>query len=186
MYYHQLRGTSIGAPWAPAYACLHLGRWEQSEVYVSSLYLRHVQLWIRYIDDVLLIWGWTKEELHQFISELNVNAKNIKLTFTFHTETLSFLYLSISIVNCRLETRTFRKPTAANTLLLASSHHPPSLVREIPIGHFLCIWRNCSAEVTYRSGAEDLFRRFRNRGYYHKTIRRARKRASSAKREDLI
>lgn len=41
MYYHQLRGTSMGAP---AYSSLHLGRWEQREVYVSLLYLRHVQL----------------------------------------------------------------------------------------------------------------------------------------------
>lgn len=30
--YQQTRGTSMGAPWAPAYACLHLGWWEQSVV----------------------------------------------------------------------------------------------------------------------------------------------------------
>lgn len=113
------------------------------------MYLRHVHPWIRYIDDVLVIWGGTIEELHQFISELNANDRNIKLTFTSDFQTLSFLDLSISIVNCRLVTKTFRKQTTANTLLLASSHHPPSLIRGIPIVQFLRIRRNCSNEVAY-------------------------------------
>lgn len=52
--YQQLRGTSMGAPWAPAYACLHLGLWEEEIIYV---YLRHSLLWIRYINDVLMLWG---------------------------------------------------------------------------------------------------------------------------------
>lgn len=56
----------------------------------------------------------------------------------------------------------------------------------MPIGQFLRIRRNCFDEVTYRLEAEDLYRRFRNRGYIHKTIRWAQKRASSAKRKNLI
>lgn len=27
------------APWAPAYACLHLGPWEETDVYISRMYL---------------------------------------------------------------------------------------------------------------------------------------------------
>lgn len=56
-YYRQVRGTSMGAPWAPAYACLHLGLWELECVYPSSMYLSHCSLWLRYIDDVIMLWG---------------------------------------------------------------------------------------------------------------------------------
>lgn len=31
--YQKLRGTLIGAPWAPSYACLHLAIWEEEVVY---------------------------------------------------------------------------------------------------------------------------------------------------------
>lgn len=86
----------------------------------------------------------------------------------------------------QLQTRTFRKQSAANTLLLASSHHPLSLIRGIPIGRLFCICRNCLDEVGYRSETEDLYWRFRNRGYSHKTIWWAWKRASSSKQENLI
>lgn len=57
----------MGAPWAPSYACLHLGMWEEQDVYTSSMYLGHVRLWLRYIDDVLVIWNGTSEDLNKFI-----------------------------------------------------------------------------------------------------------------------
>lgn len=34
--YQQLRGTSMGALWAPSYACLHLGFWEEEVVSVPQ------------------------------------------------------------------------------------------------------------------------------------------------------
>lgn len=73
----------MGAPWAPAYACLHLGWWEESDVYCLSMYLRHVHRWLRYTDDVLVIWGGTMEVLHQLISEFNINERKIRLIYTF-------------------------------------------------------------------------------------------------------
>lgn len=48
-YYHQTRGTLIRVPWAPSYACLHLGAWEEEVVYVSSLYCSHALFWLRYM-----------------------------------------------------------------------------------------------------------------------------------------
>lgn len=41
-YYQQIRGTSMGAPWASAYACLHLGMWEEQLVIPSDGYRNHV------------------------------------------------------------------------------------------------------------------------------------------------
>lgn len=80
-YYRQIRGTSMGAPWAPACACLHLGLWELECVYPSSLHLSHCLLWLRYIDDVIMIWGGTPLELTSFIEELNNNNRNITYFF---------------------------------------------------------------------------------------------------------
>lgn len=40
--YQQINGTSMGAPWAPEYACLHMGLWERDLVYTSLMYLGHV------------------------------------------------------------------------------------------------------------------------------------------------
>lgn len=150
------------------------------------MYLPLVRFWLRYNDDFLVIWGGTMKELQEFICKLNANDRNIKITFTWDFERISFLDLSISFHIGKLETRTFRKETAANTLLLASSHHPPSLIQGIPIGQFLRIRRNCSADADYQPKMKELHQRFRNRGYTHRTIRHARKRARASKRDDLI
>lgn len=121
----------MGAPWAPAYTCLHLGLWEQSVVYHSSMYLGHAFLWLRYIDDIF-IWNGGVQELQEFLSELNINDNNIRLTYTYDSNPLPFLDLLITIKGGRLETKAYRKITAADTLLQASSHHPPSLIKGIP------------------------------------------------------
>lgn len=92
-FYHQIRGTSMGAAWAPAYACLHLGIWEEEDVYTSLMYRRHVLT--RHIDDVLMLWWGTNDALHQFMLELNQNQRNIWLTYTFDFQKLSFLDLQI-------------------------------------------------------------------------------------------
>ncbi|OCT57051.1 hypothetical protein XELAEV_18004055mg [Xenopus laevis] len=52
--------------------------------------------------------------------------------------------------------KTTRKPTATNTLLAASSHHPLSLIKGIPIGQFLHIRRNCTDEKTFEIQAKEL------------------------------
>lgn len=82
-------------------------------------------------------------------------------------------------------TKTFCKETAANTLLLATSHHPRSLVQGIPVGQFLKTKRNCSREDDFETEAQELYGSFRERGYSHKCIRRAKKIAIQAERKDL-
>lgn len=42
----------MGAAWAPTCVCLHLGLWEEEDVFTSPMYADHVHTWLRYIDDV--------------------------------------------------------------------------------------------------------------------------------------
>lgn len=86
--YHQLRGTCMGAPWAPAYMCLHL--------------------WLRYID-VLMVWRGTIEQLADFMQELNQNERNIGYTYSHHEVTLPFLNLQIAIEGTKIIKKCFEK-----------------------------------------------------------------------------
>lgn len=71
-----------------------------------------------------MIWQGDEESLHQFIGHLNENDRNIKLTYMFDSKQISFLDLQIKLEGDSQSTYTFRKKTAANTLLRADSHHP--------------------------------------------------------------
>lgn len=52
-----------------AYACLHLGIWEEEEVFDRPMYLGHVHKWLRYIDDVLVVWVGDIDSLHEFVAD---------------------------------------------------------------------------------------------------------------------
>lgn len=126
--YQQTSGTSMGAPWAPSYACLHLGMWEETVVYSLASFRKSVGIWVCYIDDVLVVWMGREKELHECINKLNLNDRNIKLTYNFDCVSFPFLDLQNTKEGIRLVTSTYHKPTAANTLLQAGSFHPKALI----------------------------------------------------------
>lgn len=97
-----------------------------------------------------------------------------------------FLDLQISIMGNKITTCTFRKPTAANTLLQASSHHPDHLIKVIPVGKFLRLLRNCSRDDDFLRKAGEKLDRFGDRGYPHRVLKKARKKSWSKDRRDLL
>ncbi|XP_073425270.1 uncharacterized protein [Dendrobates tinctorius] len=96
-FYRQSMGTAMGARCAPAYANLFLGWWEELVVYSHVGFKTHCLKWLRYIDDVIFFWTGTEESCRSFISELNQNPYNIKLTFNISCTTVEFLDLSLSL-----------------------------------------------------------------------------------------
>lgn len=86
----------------------------------------------------------------------------------------------------KLFTRTYRKKTTANTLLKAGSHHPKSLIKGTPTGKFLRICQTCALNSHYQVEAAQLYDRFRERNYPHRTLRRSRRKASQLPRSDLL
>lgn len=86
--------------------------------------------------------------------------------------------------NGQLSTCAFRKNTPANTLLYATSHHPHWLKNGIPVGQFLHIKRNCTDADDFRRESQDMYVRFCERGYLHRQIKRAKKKAASKDRHN--
>lgn len=75
-FYQQTRGTAMGATWVPSYACLHLGLWELETVYQMPVYLSKVLTWLRYVDDIFMVWLG-----NEFLLALNNKERNIRLTY---------------------------------------------------------------------------------------------------------
>lgn len=93
-YYLQIRGTAMGATCAPAK--LFLGMWEREHIQMDCNDDNgQVLLWLRFIDDFFFIWQGTLVDLHDFISYLNTNNQNIKLTHTISKKTLDILDIRI-------------------------------------------------------------------------------------------
>lgn len=94
--------------------------------------LGHIISWHQYIDNVLLFWSGTKDELLQFINSISVNSFNLKFTMECDQQKITFLDLEISIDKEEfLCSSLFRKPSAENTILHATSAHPKSLLKSI-------------------------------------------------------
>ncbi|CAJ0961379.1 unnamed protein product [Ranitomeya imitator] len=184
--YLQLQGTAMGASCAPSYANLFLGAWER-EVFQDDLIqdIGHIHNWMRYIDDVLFIWEGPLVGLERMIQHLNNNTKNIRLTFKYGRD-IDFLDIKIGVgSNGVVHTDIFRKSTSTNSFLYADSSHPISTVRGIPVGQFLRARRICSDDIKFEKEAMDLTRRFTQRGYSKRMIKRGYLRVSKTPRNQL-
>lgn len=92
----------------------------------------------------------------------------------------------ICIEGDSLTTSTFRKETSAYTLLQADSHHPRWLKDGIPVGQFLCVKRNSTKMDEYRRESKELHRRFRERGYTHGQLRKAKRKVAVQDKDYLL
>lgn len=186
--YRQLKGTAMGACFAPNYANLFLGFWEEQYIYNQSknLFCDKMVFWGRFIDDILLIWSGTESELLQFHEYLNLTNPNIKLSIEYSRTSISFLDLLISIDENVLHTSIYRKSTDRNMLLRADSFHTKSLKNNIPFGQFQRLRRICDKDTDFEEQAQDMKSRFCVRGYSPELIDNAIVKARSIPRSDLL
>lgn len=103
----------MGACFAPNYANLFLGQWEEQHIFSSnSPFKEKIVWWGRYIDNVILFFSGSEKELldfHAYVNSLNVN---LKLSLEYNLEVINFLDLRILRNNHGdLHTSIFRKTT---------------------------------------------------------------------------
>ncbi|CAJ0952754.1 unnamed protein product [Ranitomeya imitator] len=165
-----------------------MGSWERA-IFLTDVIplIEKVCIWVRFIDDIFVIWQGSETDLTSFIQLLNNNTLNIKLTCKYSQTNIDFLDTKIfKGEDGLLHTEVFRKDTSVNSVLHAASSHPRPLKDSIPYGQFLRTKRICSTESSFQTQSSELTQRFLQRGYSDKIIRRGRFKASNKSRSELL
>ena len=137
----------MGTEMAPAYANLFLGFFEANAL-KNAPFQPHT--WLRYIDDIFMIWTEGLDNLKIFIDYLNNIHSTIKFTSS-HSTNIPFLnVLNVSLTNDgNISTDLYTKPTDKHQHLLYSSCHP--LHTNIPFSLALRLRRICSTDATFHA-----------------------------------
>ena len=102
--------------------------------------------WSRVRDDCFSSWLGGIPALLEFTKWLNSLTDSIKLTVKYSEVQLEVLDTLLFIINGRIESRIYFKPTDGHVYLLPQSSHHPSLYRNIPFGVALRLRRICSRD----------------------------------------
>lgn len=114
---------------------------------------------------------------------LNENPYNLKFTYNVGSTSIQYLDLTLSgSVDTGIVSSPYRKSTAKNTTLLATSCHPKHVIHNVPLGEFI----NCSKNTTFTTAERKVCERLRSRKYPEWTLKRARQRVSHINREKLL
>ena len=134
-HFLQLISTAMGTKATPPYANLFVGRHEET---IREAFIWAISLWKRFIDDIILIFLGTTEQLQSMKDFMNKLHPTIKFTFEHSTYEISFLYMKIHIgADRRLSTTLYRKPTDCAALLHFHSNHSLKCKESIVFSHAL-------------------------------------------------
>ena len=152
-HFIQQHGTAMGTRMAPVYANLFMGEFERKAL---QNYTDKPHLWLRYMDDIFMVWTHGQEKLDDFIKYLNNIHPTIKFTSERSTTSIPFLDVNIRLHNGKIETDLFCKPTDKHQYLLHSSSHPYHTKKSIPYSLALRLRRICSTDEFFKHRSAEL------------------------------
>ena len=131
---------------------------------LATIYIRHIEepflesrdikpmLWVRYIDDVFLIWTYTLAEFETFLEELNGLRERINFTAEISMQAINLQDLTIYKPpsfheSGILSTKIYYKPTNMFAYPLSSSYMPGYIHKGIAIGEMTRLIRNTTSPV---------------------------------------
>ena len=155
-------GTAMGTKMAPPYAILFLADLE--DIFLSNC-VRKPSLYVRYIDDIFMLWTHGDDALIEFYDSLNGVHPSIRFTMDHSREHISFLDTLVSIAHNRISTRVYHKPTDRNTFLHEQSFHPDHVKRSIVYSQGLRFRRICTEDRQLHEELGQLSAKFVDRGY---------------------
>ena len=182
-HFIQQHGTAMGTRMAPAYANLFMGEFERKAL---QNYTDKPHLWLRYIDDIFMVWTHGQEKLDDFIKYLNNIHPTIKFTSERSTTSIPFLDVNIQLNNGKIETDLFYKPTDKHQYLLHSSSHPYHTKKSIPYSLALRLRRICSTDEFFKHRSAELQAYLTKRGYKRRFIQDQISRAKQIPRNEAL
>lgn len=89
------QGTAMGANFAPSYANLAMGFWENQYVYNNNPFSANIIFFERYFDNLIIIWDGTPDLINLFVKHCNDNTYGLSLTYESNQTSLAFLDLRL-------------------------------------------------------------------------------------------
>jgi len=175
----------MGTKVAPTFANLFMGHLEKKileEVDFEPL------IYLRYIDDIFMIWTAGEHALLEFIEFCNTYHETIKFTAEYNSDKIIFLdtYVHIDPTSHEAYTSLYTKPTDTHSYLRYDSAHTRHSKNAGPYGQLLRVKRNCSRTEDYEREAQIMLEHYRRRGYPEMVLQDALTKSNQKNREDLL
>ena len=89
IHYLQIKGCAMGTICVPAYGNIFMINFELKYIYP---YIRDkTKMFLRFIDDLFMIWTGSEQEMLDFMSDLNKKHPSIKFEFKYSQTKIEFL-----------------------------------------------------------------------------------------------
>ena len=119
------------------------------QVLASRTIYPELRCWFRFRDDTIALWQDSVARLNIFFGALNTFDLHLQFTMDVGGQSLHFLYLLIAIVDNKLVTSVYSKPTDTHVYLNAMSLHLKSQIRGIAKEVALRLRRICSEDSDF-------------------------------------
>ena len=127
-------------------------------------------VWFCYIDDIFFIWTYSEKKVKKFMEHFSTFIHDIKFTYQFDKERISFLDLKVISSHGKLMTSLYRKPTDCRQYLHYKSSHLEHTKRSIIYCQTLRVKRVYSQENDFKEHSSKLKSWFLKRVYQEKII----------------
>ena len=172
-HYLQVSGTAMGKKFAPHYADITMAYWEAQNLPRCN---NQPLIYLRYLDDIFIVWEHSRKAFDQFFKTLNEAHPNIKLKSNIQNKELEFLDVlvykgQLFARNGTFDTKVYFKPTDSHALLHKHSYHPQHTFSGIIKSQLVRFGRICKLETDFDEATTTLFRALYPRGYSKRFLR---------------
>ena len=165
--FKQIKGTAMGAPFSPTMANIFMSVILSKFLRTQSIRPLFIK---RYIDDILMIWTGTPNQLDLFLQDLNHFHPNLDFTHQQSASSIDFLDVTIykgpsfhfsNILDCK----TFQKKLNLYQYLHFTSYHPKSVFKALIKGECVRYVKTNSTEESYTAILHSFKKRLSKRNY---------------------
>ena len=157
------------------------------KIYISPLIEKISNFYLRFIDDIFLIWTGTTDQLMKFKQQINEVHPSIKFDFNFSNKEINFLDTVVyKTQSGKLENKLYRKESDRQAYLHRKSELPEFLKRSIPFSQALRLRRICSTNNEFQDSCDKLRNKLIERGYTQQEINEVIERTKTLDRKKLL
>ena len=157
------------------------------ETWIYRLTGKKSYFYKRFIDDIFILWNGTREQLNEFIKQINTLHPTIKFEANYSFNSINFLDTHIyKNKDGKLCITLHVKPTDRQSYLHHKSYHPTATKRSITYSQALRIRKICTEDSEYLKHSTNLVQKLNLRGYNQKESEDIITKVHAIEREQLL